>query len=674
MEITVAIGQGRDGGGQPRAEVESAREMTANITSLPYELLLAIVWSNRLDQDDVQALRLSCRTLDAPAASRLFFRIYISKLITDRDTFLAICNSPHLAQHVREVEWLEISHAVGDFLNKFPHTEEWTLADELANLYRCMETTSQTLFWLFNTTTDRHRVDYDADAIAAVRRNTVAVFRPVFEAAIDKLTNLHTFVSRPMTSERVLSDLGYPITAWQFQSFQETVQRNSEGTIQRIPETNDGLFLFLLPAMSRPTSAVTRLRWFDEFPGFSVLRPFPDSAFRGLESLEMSVRQWTQVYPQDFDAVAGLRNALRGAAPTLRHLKVSMDDVMDFKERPSNAYLGGMIVVWLCRYGFALRSLSLCSMGLLPNMLPRLIRANATSLRHLTVQNTPISPRLVRDMARIEGLDLESIQIIRDEEVVYGEGSWWSFDGEADEVATLQDEELSNDGTPTTAGNGLSLRKEVVTESALLRYLRGEAPTNDHDRQAYQVVDGVSDDIPVLISTLPRTEPTMEGDDDECASETDSVDSDSVEYRRRTAPKWGWARYFHIAGSENEGRIFAFPLPNAAIHGHKTERWRFTSRDGDVAYGDDPWEWFEDWDPEAGDLEEPLPYCKALRKFVEMDNRLKGADLGEYLGEKSEAWKLVKHLSPPEGAIEYDLDEDLASKPSVRWFDEYNVT
>ena len=649
---TVAITQGHDGGGQPGGpEVESARE--AGITSLPFELLLSIVWSDRLDEDDVKAVRLSCRVLAPAAASRLFFRIYISKLITDRDTFLAICNSPHLAQHVKEVEWLEISHALGDFIHRFPADEEWTKTAELADLYRYMETTSQSLFWLFNSSTDLSRVDFDGDAIAATRRNTVAIFRPVFEAAIDKLPNLQTFVSRPMTSERVLSDLelGYPITAWQFQSFQEGLWWRTE--------TNDGLFLFLLPAMGRPASTVARLRWHDEFPGFSFFRSFPNSAFKGLESLEMYVKQWAGTHlPHDNnDALAGLEMALMNAAPSLRHFKLSTDEISDFKEYSLDAYLGSTIVRCLSTRHFALRSLSLCSTCLLPSALLRLVQANATSLHHLSVENIPVYSRLVRDMARIQGLRLESIQIIRDEELVYGEGPWWRDpdDSEDDDLAAAEeDEELSNDGSLMT-GNGLFLRKEVVTESALLQYLRGELPASDHDRRLHIAVNA---NIPVLISTLPRNEGTME-DDDDYASETSS--EDSVEYRRRTAPKWAWGRYFHLPSPENEGRVFAFQVPEATAHGYRTARWRFTSRDGVVAYGDDPLEWFDDWDLEAGDREESLPYCTALREFARMD--LKDSNLAEYLGEESEAWKLLRHLSPPEGAIQYDNDEDLESMP-----------
>src|SRR4051812_36687153 len=79
-----------------------------NPASLPFDILRIIVWHEQLDTDDVAALRLTCRAFVEVASTRLFYRVGISKLNKDRDAFLNICNSPHLALHVHEVEWLEL--------------------------------------------------------------------------------------------------------------------------------------------------------------------------------------------------------------------------------------------------------------------------------------------------------------------------------------------------------------------------------------------------------------------------------------------------------------------------------------------------------------------------------------------------------------------------------------
>ncbi|KAK4448739.1 hypothetical protein QBC34DRAFT_300328 [Podospora aff. communis PSN243] len=209
-------------------EVATTREV--GITSLPLELLGLILWSDQLTRDDVEAVRLSCHALAPAAASRLFYRISISNLVSDRDTFLAICNSPHLAQHVREVEWLEISHFFGEFDTRKENGvgSEMILEEDegtqMADLCRYLETTSRHLFWLFSSPADLG-LSGNAEHIAAVkasRGDAVARFCPVFESALDKLPSLHTFISRPMTSDRVIPDALYPIQASAFQSFKDT--------------------------------------------------------------------------------------------------------------------------------------------------------------------------------------------------------------------------------------------------------------------------------------------------------------------------------------------------------------------------------------------------------------------------------------------------------------------
>lgn len=81
----------------------------ANLRSLPFDILRLIVWDEEPTGDDVACLRLTCKEFNSAAASRLFYRISLSKLKSDRDAFLSICHAPVLAAHVREVEWLEVS-------------------------------------------------------------------------------------------------------------------------------------------------------------------------------------------------------------------------------------------------------------------------------------------------------------------------------------------------------------------------------------------------------------------------------------------------------------------------------------------------------------------------------------------------------------------------------------
>jgi hypothetical protein len=76
----------------------------AGLTLLPLKMLTLIISDGELTVSDFCALRLACHALNR---ARLYRRIHVPKLIADRDSFLAICASSHLAVHVRELPWLE---------------------------------------------------------------------------------------------------------------------------------------------------------------------------------------------------------------------------------------------------------------------------------------------------------------------------------------------------------------------------------------------------------------------------------------------------------------------------------------------------------------------------------------------------------------------------------------
>jgi hypothetical protein len=119
------------------------------IARLPFEILTHILRDARLNREDIEAVRLSGRCLDPASTARLFYRIAIFKLRTDRDHFLSICRSPHLAVYVREVEWLEIRFDE-DLCKRiganFDHDDR-----ELLNLDNDVHIPLRAEFWLLNT-------------------------------------------------------------------------------------------------------------------------------------------------------------------------------------------------------------------------------------------------------------------------------------------------------------------------------------------------------------------------------------------------------------------------------------------------------------------------------------------------------------------------------------------
>lgn len=69
-----------------------------------------------LTNRDRKQARLACRVLDGTMTPVVFRRAFISRLRVDRDAFLGVAASPHLAACVEEVVWLEL----GELLDKLP--------------------------------------------------------------------------------------------------------------------------------------------------------------------------------------------------------------------------------------------------------------------------------------------------------------------------------------------------------------------------------------------------------------------------------------------------------------------------------------------------------------------------------------------------------------------------
>jgi hypothetical protein len=596
---------------------------------MPFDILRLIVWSEELSQDDVSALRLTCRALSNAATTRLFYRIAISKLNTDRDAFLSICHSPHLAEHVHEVVWLELSWDV-ELFDRIPTELRFsTIDDDTKDLCRYFHNEAKAAFWLPSTPVRPRAADFDSSTIDLERRQAVSGFKESFFEAIDLLPNLHTFISRPMDSTRAINpDSAYPMTAGLFQCPQDLPP------LPQAPQTNDGLFLFLFPAMERRNSTVTRLRWADEFPGFSYLRPIPAAAFEGLEILSLCL---TPHRSADGDQIAtsDLEAACSRAAPTLRHLRLclehgALDSYPGVLER---VFLGNALAT---SPQCALESLRLVSVRVGMTALVNIIKHNASSLRCLHFEAMPVKAKIIQQLADLPELRLKTFRVAEE-------------DG----------------GT-------------IVCERALLRYINGE--TNQQcpnpedcevgwhyencDEGVRRVVENMGnyDFATTSITFDEEQEPDWTLDVESSIGSEDSQDSqdsqDSAELRLRRGPKWVWGRYFNREDGY-EG-IYCHQVPDTHPNGHRTTVWKFMSRYGEVAYGDDPLEWFKEWDTNAGDIEEPTPYCEGLSEFYRdgRDVEYEMGSLREYLGEWSDVWHLVKSTKPPEGAFRYDPRED----------------
>ncbi|KAH6844674.1 hypothetical protein B0I37DRAFT_433142 [Chaetomium sp. MPI-CAGE-AT-0009] len=606
--ITTELGMDKTGIKPDDSSATSATPPAANLEALPFDILRLIVWDEVLSQDDVASLRLTCCGLVLSTTTRLFYRIGISKLKVDRESFLSICHNPDLAKHVHEVEWWEVSwdaryfDRIPGFSTRSDAEDDADLAD-LAVIFRAKRKKR------FGCPTRE-------------REEAVGDFRERFMAAVDQLPSLHTFISRPMTSTRIINPgSDYPMDVSLFQTF-----HNMDGSWRTTSRANDGLFLFIFPAMARSSSAVNRLRWADEFPGYSYLRPIPSSAFEGLESLDLC---WTPFNPDGEIDKPSLATACSIAAPTLRRLSLCLDHGAP---QTSPGYVEREILgpnLAASKMG-ALQSLRLVSMNLEPDVLPDIIAANATCLRHIHLENVDASIEILRRMPKLTGLRLTTMEVLDEHE---------------------------------------SHQTESLCAYALVRYLNGKRSIRGFHRPCLgdvrRKVD-FNDDQSYRFHTVELCGWGRYKYDHDYESECDvqsgvqsdaasDASQDSLDTRRANGPKWIWARYYHRTKTTWWGDVYVLQVPNTDPDGHPTRIWRFTSRNGEVAYGDDPLNWFDEWDPTAGDVEEPTHYCSELRAFA---RRTKGGDLADLLGKGSPLLKSVLNEKPPWGAIPYDADLD----------------
>jgi len=230
------------------------------------------------------------------------------------------------------------------------------------------------------------------------------------------------------------------------------------------------------------------------------------------------------------------------------------------------------------------------------------IQANAGTLRHLHFESIRIRSTLIQHLIGLRSLKLKSFRIL-------------------DEDAHIGSE---------------------VCESALVRYINGEGLSQEGGGSDADEAPDMSRILRLLNDKhhIWSTTAVYFEDDEEpvYGSDVDEDDArESIEYRRRNAPKWIYG-YSH---SKTGGQVHCTPVSTIHPKGHPTKFWNFTHRDGSVQYGSDPFEWFSDWDVEAGDLEEPTPFCARLREFYRQPQGY------------------IRSISdPPEGAFIYNMVED----------------
>ncbi|CAG9980936.1 unnamed protein product [Clonostachys byssicola] len=359
------------------------QQKARSLERLPQEILRRIVEHDDLETRDRKAISLTCSTLRSHALPKLFRRITISQLWQDRENFLHICDTPDLAQHVREVEWQEISWYPGFFSraafyateervkervmtwlwcwhhfnsdSKTPNVRGMLRAGDLdAELAFRLDESINNLFWFFTfpdfsssayptleemcdsgfspedidiiqitaTRFGGGLTEFNSATLNSLREFVIASFRRLFQPALRRLPYLTGVLSRPMDPGRVVCSGEHELQARHFQTHRFSGQAAE-------PTANDGLFLFLFPAIEGLENPITRLLWQDEDQYRSCARSIPCKdnmkVFEHLQKLELSFYfpRATQFNHPDknkpTDHISSLPSLLR-AATSLTHL------------------------------------------------------------------------------------------------------------------------------------------------------------------------------------------------------------------------------------------------------------------------------------------------------------------------------------------------------------------
>ncbi|CAG9996895.1 unnamed protein product [Clonostachys byssicola] len=593
----------------------NAAPITDGFASLPTEVLFTILEDDCLSLEDIASLRLMCRSFSEAAATILFRRIIISPLRQDRSAFENICRNPGLARHVREVEWSELAW-FPDYFMRLISRREWLgfLAEEeydtmLYNAVTLLDKVCVDTFWLPVVLRDREgaRVPPLPPGRKELvnREEALKEFTPIFFELLGLLPHLHTMASRPMSSKRIIRSPEYSVRVGHIRA------QTSEWPISKWNQSNDGLLLFILPALAHLPIPVRRLAWQDDLQGNGAFGGLRADAFRHLDTLSISLSSLsTDSFFLNTNKSARLEKCLE-ACTNVQHLSLSMES----EHRPGREINYCPLTTSLLRYSpetkrsnwRELVSLNLNSMVIEDHTLFLVVRENAETLRHLYLHECNMTLGTLKKLSKI-GLRLRSAQILSECQKIchiIPEQKLLEFlnhekvpEGEGVQMCTYLDETLEED-TPD------------IPQSSY------------YEIHPHRMFD---DDCPeVFTNTLVMTVPAADllgytsFDDDEFEPERlNNADIDAsdqgVAERVRNGPKWLWNR---CCGG---GQIYFTQVSNSHPDGFPTVAWKFTNRNGISYIGNDPWEGFKDWDPDKGDVEEPLPYSAELDEAIEAAN------------------------------------------------------
>ncbi|XXG96968.1 hypothetical protein Hte_003261 [Hypoxylon texense] len=529
------------------------------LADLPVELFLQIISDERLSRRDWKALRLACPRWAHHVAYLLFRRICISRLRKDRSNFVQIATTPHLAAYVRQLVWYELD------------LEMWTFQTaqdmEMTSLMK-KAAGDLKLFWLPLRT----------NLTLAHEDEAVRSFSSPFTKALNLLPNLNTFISCAMPGDRILSHYdGYTLQAGLYIVNQTT---------SRIIGGNDGFFVFMLPELRR-RSQIKSLQWAEEGTDTSLyrLRSASPHGFSALTSIDLCIGNSEEI------SLRRLALCLSGAEE-LRHLSLCFERAL---HGPGHQVFLEAICQ-LCDWPY-LTSLHLGGVQLPWDSLGPFCRRHYKYLRHLTLVMCEVT---VPDLVLLRGRPSEEDEETRDKPILRLDSI--TIRSDDDEFTCLLPQEAILPFVNRTSSYIDHAPGEIRTEISIYDH-------HTHSTAAY--FDSQLDEFHHAYSNTALRE--ISGEEEEEEDSDSEYDSSSNGDFKDTQEKtyWAWGRL-----SPSGADTYYWQVPDAASADAATTAWEFAHRDGRRACGDDPLEYFSDWESGAGDAAAPTPYCEALEDFV----------------------------------------------------------
>lgn len=407
--------------------------LNAPFERLPAEIVEAILSQPSLCSEDVRSIRLVSKAFADICTWYLFRQVHISALHQDRETFLHVAQSPHLACHVQTLVWEELTGNFDLLSNddsrrsaawstySRPKDEYDTLADIAAQV--------KPLFWLMPEHIAR-------DENGAMKTCDSLRFWSEFIDAVDKFPALQSFESRPMHPDRQLQSAtdGYPLTARSVSGFLHFNDWNMAFNDPNATVFNMGFLLYIVPLLKlyteRGDQRQKQLCFTDEsitkYTALEHLTAIDAPAFRHINHLELRICENLKQRPRD---ITGLSACLAGAF-NLTHFHVRYLQNKEWKETPldpRNIHISPLLelpilpalhtlcledVVLECTCDDAIEFNPMAPLDHEQLAVVDFVERHAGTLKKLYILSSSVTEQTVRELARVPTLKLERFVMV----------------------------------------------------------------------------------------------------------------------------------------------------------------------------------------------------------------------------------------------------------------------